>query len=67
MFYPGRCSPELCHPDHACAWKPFFKIHVNLFMAWDDSLCVNVISKRVLWVRGSGCQSLDFGTFPFSN
>ena len=31
---------------------PFFKIHVNHFMAWDDSLCVNVISKCMLWVRG---------------
>ena len=28
---------------------PFFKIHVNRFMAWDDdSLCVNVISKCML-------------------
>ena len=24
---------------------PFFKIHVNLFIAWDDSLCANVILK----------------------
>ena len=32
---------------------PFFKIHVNRFMAWDDdSLCVNVVSKCMLWVRG---------------
>ena len=23
---------------------PFFKIHVNHFMAWDDSPCANVIS-----------------------
>ena len=30
----------------------FFKIHVNRFMAWDDSLCANVISKCMLWVRG---------------
>ena len=29
------------------AWKPAFQD----FMAWDDSLCANVISKRMLWVR----------------
>ena len=31
---------------------PFFKIHVNCFMAWDDSPCASVISKCRLWVRG---------------
>ena len=31
---------------------PFFKIHVNQFMAQDNSPCANVISKRMLWVRG---------------
>ena len=31
---------------------PFFKIHVNHFMAWDNSPCANVISKCMLWVRG---------------
>ena len=31
---------------------PFFKIHVNHFMAQDNSPCANVISKRMLWVRG---------------
>ena len=32
---------------------PFFaNIHVNHFMAWDDSPCANVISKCMLWVRG---------------
>ena len=31
---------------------PFFKIHVNRFTAQDDSLCANVISKCMLWVRG---------------
>ena len=30
----------------------FFKIHVNRFMAQDDSPGANVISKRMLWVRG---------------
>ena len=29
-----------------------FKIHVNRFMAWDDSAHANVISKCMLWVRG---------------
>ena len=33
---------------------PFFKIHVNHFMAWDDSPCSNVTSKCMLWVRGPG-------------
>ena len=31
---------------------PFFKGHVNHFMAWDDSPCANVISKCLFWVRG---------------
>ena len=30
----------------------FFKMHVNCFMAQDDSLCANAISKCMLWVRG---------------
>ena len=30
---------------------PFFKIHVNHFMAQDNSPCSNVISKCMLWVR----------------
>ena len=30
----------------------FFKIHVNSFMAPDNSPCANVISKCMLWVRG---------------
>ena len=31
---------------------PFFKIHINHFMALDDSPCANVISKCMLWVWG---------------
>ena len=31
---------------------PFFKIHVDRFMALDNSPCANVISKCMLWVRG---------------
>ena len=31
---------------------PFFKIHVNRFVAQDDSPGASVISKRMLWVRG---------------
>ena len=31
---------------------PFFKIHVNCFMAQDGSPCANAISKCMLWVRG---------------
>ena len=30
---------------------PFFKIHVNCFMAQDDSPCANAISKCMLWVK----------------
>ena len=30
---------------------PFVKIHVNCFMAQDDSPCANVLSKGMLWVR----------------
>ena len=33
---------------------PFFKIHVNRFMARDNSPCANVISKCMLWVKGLG-------------
>ena len=29
-----------------------FKIHVDHFMAWDDSPGVKVISECMLWVRG---------------
>ena len=29
---------------------PFFKIHVNCLMAWDDSPGANVISECMLWV-----------------
>ena len=31
---------------------PFFKTHVNRFMARDDSPGANVVSKCMLWVRG---------------
>ena len=31
---------------------PFFKIHVNCFMAQDDSPCAKAMSKFMLWVRG---------------
>ena len=31
---------------------PFFKIHANHFMARDDSLGANIISKCILWVSG---------------
>ena len=30
---------------------PFFKIHINCFMAQDDSPCANAISKCRLWVK----------------
>ena len=30
----------------------FFKIHVNCFMAQDNSPCANVIPKCMLWVKG---------------
>ena len=44
---------------------PFFKIHINSFMARDDSPRADVISKFMLWVRG--LVQLSFDTFPFSN
>ena len=31
---------------------PFFKIHVNCFMAQDNSPCASAISKCRLWVKG---------------
>ena len=31
---------------------PFFKIHVNHFMALDDSQGAKIISKYILWVMG---------------
>ena len=31
---------------------PFFKIHVNCFMAQDDSPCASAVSKCTWWVRG---------------
>ena len=46
---------------------PFFKIHVNHFMAQDNSSYANVISKCMLSVKGLVLQSLSFETFPFSN
>ena len=42
----------------------FFKIHVNGFMAQDDSPGDNVISKGMLSVRG---LVLSFETSPFYN
>ena len=45
---------------------PFFNIHVNHFMARDNSPCANMISKCMLWVRGC-CQSLSSETFPVFN
>ena len=42
---------------------PFFKIHVNCFMAQDDSPCVDVISKHMLWPGAT----LSLETFPFSS
>ena len=32
--------------------QPFFKIHINCFLFWDNSPCANIISKCMLWVRG---------------
>ena len=31
---------------------PFVKIHMDPFMAWDDSPGANVILKFMLWLRG---------------
>ena len=45
---------------------PFFKIHVNRFMAWDDSPGAEVISMHLVGERPSVIP-LSFETFPFSN
>ena len=45
---------------------PFFKIHVNRFMAWDDSPGAKIISKYILCVRGLVPFS-DFWDIPFIN
>ena len=45
---------------------PFFKIHVNHFMARDDSPGAKVISMHVVG-EGPGATLLSFETFPFSN
>ena len=37
---------------HLLGNLPFFKIYVDRFVAQDDSLGANVISKCLLWVRG---------------
>ena len=42
----------------------FFKIHVNWFMAGDDSPGANVISMHVVG-EGPGAILLSFETFPF--
>ena len=43
---------------------PFFKIHVNHFMARDDSPGAKIISECILWVRGlvpfSGFWDISF-------
>ena len=44
----------------------FFKIHVNRFMARDDSPGAKVISMHVVG-EGPGATLLSFETFPFSN
>ena len=37
---------------HLLGNLPFFKIHVNHFMAWDDSPDAKITSECILWVRG---------------
>ena len=53
MFYSGHVllsyvNETMYLPENL----PFFKIHVNCFMAQDDSPGADVISKRMPWVRG---------------
>ena len=44
---------------------PFFKIHINCFMAWEAS---PVLSYLKMHVVGEGPDAtLSFETFPFSN
>ena len=44
----------------------YFKIHVNRFMAQDNSPGAKVISMHVVG-EGPGAILLSFETFPFSN
>ena len=37
---------------HLLGNLPFFKIHVNRFLARNDSPGAKIISKYILWVRG---------------
>ena len=41
---------------------PFFKIHVNCFMAGDDSLCASA-AQNACCGRGTWCSSLSFEAF----
>ena len=67
MFYSCKGSLKLCNETMCLLGNlPFFKIHVNHFMAQDNSPCSSVISKCMLWVRGLVPVS-EFWDISFSN
>ena len=46
------CSSNLCKWNYLHGDLPFFKIHVNHFMAQDRPFGAKIIPKYILWVRG---------------
>ena len=49
MFYSDLILPIYVHETiYFLGNLPFFNIHVNHFMAWDDSHAANVISMHVV-------------------
>ena len=53
VFTPDSVFKSVLPKGSEPTWNlPFFKIHVNPFMAWDDSPGAKIISKCVLWVGG---------------
>ena len=45
------CSPNLCKWNYLYGNLPFYKIQVNLFMAWGESSGAKIITKCNLWMR----------------
>ena len=66
VFFLWKCFLKLCQwAMYFLGNVPYFKTHVNCFMAGDDSPCTNAILKCILWVRG--LVQLCFEAFLFSN
>ena len=52
VCYTQILFPNLCKQTYLYGNLPFFKIHVNHSVTWDNSPGAKVISKCMLWVRG---------------